>query len=49
MVFQLSSKKDLDFLANTFKMIDKNGNGQISKDEFAEGYTILYGKNTGKT
>lgn len=35
MVFQLSSQSDLDELAQTFKAIDKNGNGQISKEEFA--------------
>ncbi len=43
MVFQLSSQQELDNLASTFKMIDKNGNGKISKQEFTEGYAILFG------
>lgn len=42
MVFQLSSKDELDQLSNTFKMLDIDGNGQISKDELLQGYLSLY-------
>ena len=44
MVFQLSSKEELEQLSNTFKAIDKDGNGAISKDELLAGYMDLYGK-----
>ena len=42
MVFQLSTKDELTELENTFKMIDKNGNGLISKDELLQGYLDMY-------
>jgi Ca2+-binding EF-hand superfamily protein len=45
MVFQLSTKEELSQLENTFKMIDKNGNGLISKGELREGYIKMYGNN----
>jgi Ca2+-binding EF-hand superfamily protein len=43
MVFQLSSKEELDKMANAFKQIDINQNGLISKEELLKGYIRLYG------
>ena len=43
MVFQLSSKAELENLANTFKMIDADGNGLICKEELRAGYLRIYG------
>ena len=42
MVFQLSSPEEIRQLEETFKMIDTNGNGLISKDELHEGYKRIY-------
>ncbi len=42
MVFHLSTKDELEQLTKTFKAIDLDGNGNISKDELFEGYKRLY-------
>lgn len=40
-VFHLSSKKDLGKVIKTFKALDRDGNGHISRDEFYELYAKL--------
>jgi Ca2+-binding EF-hand superfamily protein len=40
---QLSSKEDKARLTEIFKSFDKNNDGVLSKDEFIQGYTQLYG------
>jgi len=37
-VFHLSSRKDLAKVIKTFKALDHNGDGHISREEFAESY-----------
>jgi len=34
----MSSKKEQEELYKTFKSMDKNGDGTITKEEFLEGY-----------
>ena len=40
----LTTKQEREDLARIFKLIDKNGDGRLSKDEVQEGYMALYGK-----
>lgn len=42
MVFQLSSPEEIRQLEDTFKLIDTDSNGLISKDELHEGYKRIY-------
>ena len=41
-VCQLATKKETDGLKETFRMLDKNGNGKISIEELQEGYKTIY-------
>lgn len=41
---QLVSKKEREELAGVFKILDKNGDGKLSKQEVKEGYGVHYGK-----
>lgn len=45
----MSSEEERDKLEEIFKFLDKNGDGVISKEELAEGYAHLYGKEIGKS
>jgi calcium-dependent protein kinase len=38
----MSTKKEQEELYNTFKALDKNGDGRISKDELIIGYRRIY-------
>ena len=38
----MSTKKEQDDLYNTFKALDKNSNGRISKEELIEGFRLIY-------
>jgi calcium-dependent protein kinase len=38
----LSTKKEQEELYNTFKTMDKNGDGTITKEELIEGYKKIY-------
>lgn len=40
----LLSKEESNEIIAQFKQFDKNGDGQISKDELAEGYEKVFGK-----
>lgn len=40
---QLISKKDKEALANVFKLIDKNGDGKLSKEEVRQGFGMHFG------
>ena len=42
MVTQTTSKKERDELEKTFKAMDKNSDGKLSRDELIEGYTTVY-------
>ncbi len=42
MIFHLSTKEEQDYMARTFKEIDIDGNGEISKEELYKGYQRLY-------
>jgi Ca2+-binding EF-hand superfamily protein len=42
MIFHLSTKEEQDYMARTFKEIDIDGNGEISKEELLKGYQRLY-------
>jgi len=33
MIFHLSTKEEQDYMAKTFKVLDLDGNGKISKEE----------------
>jgi Ca2+-binding EF-hand superfamily protein len=35
-------------LRENFKLLDKNGNGQISREELLEGYMTMYGSRMSK-
>jgi calcium-dependent protein kinase len=48
-VCQLSTKKEMEELHKTFKAIDKNSNGLISKEELIEGYTKMYSDTMSKS
>ena len=39
----LSSKEDQDKLMKIFKSLDKNGDGQLSKEELIEGKKVIKG------
>jgi len=41
---QLTTKDEREELARVFKLLDKNGDGRLSKDEVQEGYMEIYGK-----
>lgn len=41
---QLISKTEKEELARVFKLMDKNADGRLSKDEIKEGYVIHYGR-----
>ena len=41
---QLLSKNEKENLSKIFKKIDKNGDGQLSKEEILEGYDLFFGK-----
>mmetsp|Transcript_33829 Transcript_33829/g.32943 ORF Transcript_33829/g.32943 Transcript_33829/m.32943 type:complete len:178 (-) Transcript_33829:46-579(-) len=41
-VCNLSTKKEQEELYKSFKTLDKNGDGKISKDELFEGYKQIY-------
>lgn len=41
-VCQMSTKKEQEELYKTFKAMDKNGDGTITKEEFLEGYKQIY-------
>ncbi len=40
---QFATKDDLKELEQTFKSMDTNGDGILSKDELLDGYTKIYG------
>ena len=42
MVCQLASKEEQDRLYQSFKALDKNSDGKISKEEMLEGYKKIY-------
>ena len=42
MIFHLSTKEEQDYMAKSFKVIDIDGNGKISKEELMKGYKRLY-------
>jgi calcium-dependent protein kinase len=42
MVTQTTSKKEKDDLERTFKAMDKNSDGQLSREELIEGYTAIF-------
>ena len=42
-VTQLVTKKEKTELEQTFKALDKNADGKLSKEELVEGYTKMYG------
>ncbi len=41
-VCQLSTKKEQEELYTTFKAMDKNGDGTITKEELVEGFRTIY-------
>ena len=41
-VCQMSSKKEQEELYTTFKAMDKNGDGTITKEELIEGYRTIF-------
>jgi calcium-dependent protein kinase len=42
MVFHLSTEEEMEYMQKTFKAIDLDGNGKISKNELLKGYIRLY-------
>jgi Ca2+-binding EF-hand superfamily protein len=42
MVFHLSTREELDSMQKTFKALDLDGNGKITKEELHHGYIRLY-------
>ena len=38
----MSTKDDLNDLTNTFKALDKDNNGTLTKDELIEGYLKVF-------
>jgi Ca2+-binding EF-hand superfamily protein len=42
MVFHLSTREELDYMQKTFKALDLDGNGKITKEELHKGYIRLY-------
>lgn len=41
---QLLGKQEREELARVFKKLDKNSDGQLSKEEVKEGYLVHYGR-----
>ncbi len=44
LVNQLAQKEDLVDLQKAFKVLDKNSDGKLSRDELVEGYRKIYGE-----
>jgi Ca2+-binding EF-hand superfamily protein len=42
MVFHLSTREELDSMQKTFKALDIDGNGKITKEELHKGYIRLF-------